>query len=178
MFVPGVVEGSPADKGGLEQGDVVIAFNGKQVETVAELRNLVAQTRPGQTATLKVIRNKKQMNVRVKIGDLEKLQQLARADKGNETLGVTVEKITPEIANKLGLKNTTGVVIARVASGSPADRSGLKAGDIVFRVGNQVVKDPEQFNKLVSELAESGKVMLLIRDVRTGRVGYIVVPVG
>ena len=178
VIVADVFEGSPADKGGLEQGDVVIAFNGKQVETVAELRNLVAQTRPGQTATLKVIRNKKQMNVRVKIGDLEKLQQLARADKGNETLGVTVEKITPEIANKLGLKNTTGVVIARVASGSPADRSGLKAGDIVFRVGNQVVKDPEQFNKLVSELAESGKVMLLIRDVRTGRVGYIVVPVG
>jgi len=178
VIVADVFKGSPADKGGLEQGDVVIAFNGKQVETVAELRNLVAQTRPGQTATLKVIRNKKQMNVRVKIGDLEKLQQLARADKGNETLGVTVEKITPEIANKLGLKNTTGVVIARVASGSPADRSGLKAGDIVFRVGNQVVKDPEQFNKLVSELAESGKVMLLIRDVRTGRVGYIVVPVG
>lgn len=177
VIVADVFEGSPADEGGLEEGDVVIAFNGKQVETVAELRNLVAQTRPGQTVTLKVIRHKKQMNVRVKIGDLEKLQQLARAGAGNETLGVTVEKITPEIANELGLKNTTGVVIARVASGSPADRSGLKAGDIVFRVGNQVVKDPEQFNKLVSELAESGKVMLLIRDVRTGRVGYIVVPV-
>jgi serine protease Do len=178
VIVADVFEGSPADEGGLAQGDVVIAFNGKQVETVAELRNLVAQTKPGQTVTLKVIRNKKQINARVKIGDLEKLQQLARAGAGNETLGVTVEKITPEIAKELGLKNTTGVVIARVASGSPADRSGLKAGDIVFRVGNQVVKNPEQFNKLVSELAQSGKVMLLIRDVRTGRVGYIVVPVG
>ena len=63
-------------------------------------------------------------------------------------------------------------------AGSPAGRSGLKAGDIVFRVGNQVVNNPEQFNKLVSELVETGRVMLLIRDARTGRVGYIVVPIG
>jgi serine protease Do len=178
VIVADVFEGSPADKGGLQQGDVVISFNGKPVETVAELRNLVAQTRPGQTVTLRIIRDKKQMNVRVSIGDLEKLQQQALGGEGNETLGLTVEKVTQEIAGELGLKNTSGVVITRVLSGSPADRSGLKAGDIVFRVGNQVVKDTEQFNKLVSELVDSGKVMLLIRDVRTGRVGYIVVPVG
>ena len=178
VIVADVFEGSPADKGGLEQGDVIISFNGKPVETVAELRNLVAQTRPGQTVTLRVIRNKKQTNIRIKIGDLEKLQQQALGGKGNETLGVTVEKVTQEIAGELGLKSTSGVVITRVLAGSPADRSGLKAGDIVFRVGNQVVKEPEQFNKLVSELVQSGKVMLLIRDVRTGRVGYIVVPVG
>ena len=178
VIVADVFEDSPADKGGLEQGDVIISFNGKPVETVAELRNLVAQTRPGQTVTLRVIRNKKQMNIRVKIGDLEKLQQQALGGEGNETLGVTVEKVTQEIARELGLKSTSGVVITRVLAGSPAGRSGLKAGDIVFRVGNQVVKEPEQFNRLVSELVESGKVMLLIRDARTGRVGYIVVPVG
>jgi len=178
VIVVDVFEGSPADKGDLQQGDVIITFNDKPVETVAELRNMVAQTRPGHTVTLGVIRNRREINVRVKIGDLEKLQQLALGGKGNETLGVSVEKVTQEVARELGLKNTSGVVITRVLAGSPADRSGLKTGDVVFRVGNQVVKDTEQFNKLVSELVESGKVMLLIRDVRTGRVGYIVVPVG
>jgi serine protease Do len=178
VMVADVFDGSPADDAGLKQGDVVIAFNGRRVETVAELRNLVAQTRPGQAVTLRVTRKKKEIDIKVKIGDLEKIQQLARAEQGNETLGVTVEKITSEIANELGLKSTAGVVISRVAPASPADRSGLKAGDIVFRVGNQVVKDPEQFNELVSRLTENGKVMLLIRDARTGRVGYIVVPIG
>jgi serine protease Do len=176
VIVADVFEGSPADEGGLEQGDIVLSIDNKSVETVAELRNLVAQTRPGQTVTVRVLRDRKEMVLKVKIGDLEKVQEITRAEGGNEILGLSVEKLTPEVAEQLGLKSAQGVVIIRVAPGGPAERVGINEGDIIFRVGNQVVKDPEQFNQLVSELAETGRVMLLLRDVQTGRVGYIVVP--
>jgi len=176
VIVADVFEGSPAEAGGLQQGDVIVSLDAERVETVAELRNLVAQTRPNQTVTIRIIRDKKEMDVRVKIGDLEKMQQIARAKGGNEILGVTVESLTPEMANQFGLKSTAGVVITQVAPGGPAARAGLNEGDIIFRVGNQVVRDPEQFNRLISELADSGRIMLLLRDVQTGRVGYIVVP--
>jgi serine protease Do len=178
VIVADVFDGSPADTGGLEQGDIILSFDGEEVESVSELRNLVAQSRPNQTVTLKVLRNKKELDVRVKIGDLENVQQMARAQGGNDVLGVTVERVTDELASRLGLKGTSGVVISQVAPGSPAARAGLSEGDIVFRVGNQVVKDPDNFNELVEELAGSGRIMLLLRDAQTGRVGYIVVPVG
>jgi serine protease Do len=178
VIVADVFEGSPADEGGLQQGDIILSINDKKVATVAELRNLIAQTRPGQTVAVGILRDKKEMALKVRIGDLEKVQQLARAEGGNEVLGLSVEKLTPEVAEQLGLKSAQGVVVTQVVPGGPADRVGINEGDIIFRVGNQVVKDPEQFNQLVSELAETGRVMLLLRDVQTGRVGYIVVPLG
>jgi serine protease Do len=176
VIVADVFEGSPADEGGIEQGDIILSVDGKKVETVAELRNLVAQTQPGQTVDVRILRDKKEMELRVKIGDLEKVQEIARAEGGNELLGLSVEKLTPDVAEQLGLKSSQGVVVTQVTPGGPADRVGISEGDIIFRVGNQVVKDPEQFNQLVSELAENGRVMLLLRDVQTGRVGYIVIP--
>jgi serine protease Do len=125
-----------------------------------------------------ILRDKREMEVMLRVGDLEKLEGLARAQSGNELLGMTVEKVTSDVARSLGLKNATGVIITEVTPNSPADSVGLEPGDIVFRVGNKVVEDPEKFNDLIASAVDDKEVMLLLRDGRSGRVGYIVVPLG
>jgi serine protease Do len=178
IIVVDVFADGPADKAGLEQGDIIIAFDGKKVENVSQLRNMVAQTRPGMQTKVTILRDKREMEVMLRVGDLEKLEGLARAQSGNELLGMTVEKVTSDVARSLGLKNATGVIITEVTPNSPADSVGLEPGDIVFRVGNKVVEDPEKFNDLIASAVDDKEVMLLLRDGRSGRVGYIVVPLG
>lgn len=177
VIVADVFEGGPAEKAGIQQGDIIVSYEGKKVENVPMLRNMVAQTAPGTNVKLVVLRDKKEIELTVKIGDLEKVEGMAMAPGGNELLGLSVEKVTPEIARSKGLKNATGVIITDVVPGSPAERAGLEVGDIILRVGNDVVNDIKDFNDKVVKAAKSGEVLLLIRDGRSGRVGYVVIPV-
>lgn len=176
-IVADVVPNSPAEKAGLKQGDVILKYNGKEVEDAAMLRNMVAQTHPGTTVTITVLRDNKKIDLKVKIGELEKSKKEAKALGMKAPLGLTVEKVTPQIAREIGLRRVTGVIVKDVIPGSPADKVGIEKGDIIFRVGNREVKSAKEFRELVSKAMKQGGVVLLVRDNRTGRVGYIMVPV-
>jgi len=91
-------------------------------------------------------------------------------------LGVTVEKVTRETAGKIGLSKPQGVIITDIAPGSPAEKVGLDRGDVIFRVNNTPVNDPKTFQSAISQAAKEGGAVLLVRDVRSGRIGYITVP--
>ena len=176
VIIADVVASGPAEQGGIEQGDIVIRYDGKRIETVAELRNSVAATDPGITVKITVLRDKKEREFSIRIGELEKAEEEARARSGSIILGLKVERVDTDTAKRLGLKKATGVIIIEVESGSAADRAGLQKGDIIFRVGNTPVDDPAQFNELIAQSSQEGRVMLLVRDAGSGRVGYLVVP--
>jgi serine protease Do len=176
VIIADIVPDGPADKGGVEQGDIIIRFSDEGIETVAQLRNSVAATNPGTTVTITVLRNNRELELSVRVGELEKAEQEARERSGSLILGLTVEKVSESLAKRLGLKRPTGVIITNVAQGSAAESAGLTRGDIIFRVGNTPVGDPADFNKLIAEAQADGKVMLLVRDASSGRVGYLVVP--
>lgn len=177
VIVADILNSGPAAIAGIEQGDIVITFNGEKVELVAELRQVVADTAPGTVVNVTILRDKKEMEFKVKIGELEKIEQIAKAPAGDGLLGLTVEKVTSDIARKIGLRKVMGVIITEVKPESTAAKVGLVEGDIIFRVGNRQVDSPKEFSSLVEEAASEGEVLLLVRDSRTGRVGYIVVPV-
>ncbi len=176
VIISDLVENGPAAKAGLEQGDIILTFDKKKVEDVSQLRNMVAQTPPGKQVEVTVLRDKKRLEFQLKVGDLEMISKRTAEQPGSKILGLTVVKVTPDIARKNGLRRAMGVVITGIEPGSAADRVGLAEGDIIFRVGNKTVNDPATFNRLVTEAAEEGEVMILVRDARSGRVGYIVVP--
>ncbi len=176
VIVANVLPEGPADKAGIEQGDIITGYDGHKIESVVELRNLVAETTPGNTVKVGVLRNKKEMELAIKIGDLEKEQKEAKAQVGNKKLGVTVEKVTRETASKIGLAKPQGVIITDILPGSPAEKVGLDKGDVIFRVNNTPVNDPQTFQSVISQAAKEGGAMLLVRDVRSGRIGYITVP--
>jgi serine protease Do len=175
VIVANILPGSPADKAGIEQGDIINQYNGKNIEDVVQLRNMVAETSPGTTVKVGVLRDKKQIDLTIKIGDLEKEQKVAKAQAGSKTLGVTVEKVTRDTASKIGLSKPQGVIITEIVPNSPAGKVGLQKGDVIFRVNNTPVNDPKTFRSVISEAAKEGGAMLLVRDVRSGRIGYITV---
>jgi serine protease Do len=176
VIIADIVPSGPADKGGIEQGDIIIRFDGERIETVARLRNRVAATDPGRTVKIGLIRNRKEIELSVRIGELEKEEQDTAEKSGSVILGLSVEKVDSETAARLGFRKATGVIITGVGRGSAAEGAGLAKGDIILRVGNTPVDDPVVFNHLVADAQKEGRVMLLVRDVNSGRVGYLVVP--
>lgn len=176
VIITNILPDSPASKAGFEQGDIIILYDGNKTESSEQLRNFVAATRPGRLVKVKVLRDNDEVEISVKLGDLENTEKQVRAKKRNDLLGLTVEKVTPEIARNLGLRRAVGVIVTDIHQGSTAARVGINNGDIIFRVGNREVNDTEEFSSLISEAVKEGSVMLLLRDGKNGRVGYIIVP--
>lgn len=176
VIIADVLPDGPASNAGIEQGDIVIAFKGVNVENVTQLRNIVADTAPGTSVKMTILRNKNELEITVKIGELEKERELSKEESESDLLGLSVEKVTADIARRIGLRRAAGVIITSILPGGAADKVGLSEGDIIFRVGNTPVNNPQEFDSLVKETAKEGEVLFLVRDGKTGRVGYIVVP--
>jgi len=175
VIIADVLPDGPAGDSGIEQGDIVIEYNGEKIENVAQLRNKVAATAPRTQVKIKILRDKKELELTVRVGELGMAEEHARVGGERDLLGLSVEKVTPEIARNIGLRKATGVIITRVEPGNAAANAGLAEGDIIFRVGNAAVDDPREFYSLVKDAAKEGEVLFLVREGRTGRVGYLVV---
>jgi serine protease Do len=161
-LVAQVVSGSPAEKAGIEQGDVVVEFDGKEVTDSKDLPRIVASTPIGKAVTIKLLRNGKALDRQVKVGEMEEKVEVAKAPS-HKSLGITVQNLTPEIAKGLGLKKDTGVVVTRVEPGSPAADAGIQAGDVVQEVNRKAVKNVEDFVQKVDKAKGQDNVLLLIQ---------------
>jgi serine protease Do len=162
-LVSQVVPASPAEKAGLEKGDVIVEYDGKEVADSKELPRLVASTSVGKTVTVKILRDGKAMERQVKVGEMEeKKPEVAKAPTGKK-LGIAVQNLTPEIARGLGLKMETGVVITQVEPGSPASEAGLQTGDVIREVDRKPVKDVDDFVRKVEEARGQDTVLLFIQ---------------
>jgi serine protease Do len=138
----------------------------------------VAGSRPGALVEISVIRKGQETALSATVGDLETASaRLARVLEANQ-LGLTVQTVTEELATRIGLRRTTGVVVISVAEGSAASRALLDPGDVILMIGDSDVLDAASFAALLGQAIRKGKVVLLIRDVRTGRVGFLQVPIG
>jgi serine protease Do len=161
-LVSQVYKDSPAEKAGIEQGDIIVQYDGKVVADSKDLPRMVASTPVGKSVTVKLLRNGKPVERDVKVGEMEEKQEMAKAP-AQKSLGITVQNITPEIARGLGLKKDTGVVITRVEPGSPASEAGLESGDVVLEVNRAPVKDAGDFVKKVEKARDQNNVLLFIQ---------------
>jgi serine protease Do len=161
-LVAQVISGSPAEKAGIEQGDVIVEFDGKEVTDSKDLPRIVASTPIGKAVTIKLLRNGKALDRQVKVGEMEEKVEAAKAPS-HKSLGITVQNLTPEIARGLGLKKDTGVVVARVEPGSPAADAGIQTGDMVQEVNRKPVKNVEDFVQKVEKVKGQDNVLLLIQ---------------
>jgi serine protease Do len=157
-----VVSGSPAEKAGIEQGDVILEFDGKEVADSKDLPRIVASTPVGKGVTVKLSRNGKLVDRQVKVGELEEKTEIAKTPT-HRSLGITVQNLTPEIAKGLGLKKETGVVVTQVEPGSPASDAGIQTGDVIGEVNRKPVKNAEDFIQKVEKAKDQDNVLLLIQ---------------
>jgi S1-C subfamily serine protease len=165
-----VTAGDPADKAGLKTGDVIVEFDGRSVRSDRDLVSIVGNTAVGKKVSVRALRDGKSLSFDIKIAKRseekdeaagEEEQEPAEKESGKARLGVRVQDVTKEIAEKLGLDEARGALVSDVSDGGPADRAGIDRGDVVLEVNRQPVEDAAAFAKLVRG-AEPGKTLLLL----------------
>ncbi len=162
-LVAQVVSGSPAEKAGIEQGDVILEFDGKAVSDSKDLPRIVASTPVGKMVTVKLSREGKGLDRSLKVGEMDEKVEGAEAPSSHKSLGITVQDLTPEIAQGLGLKKATGVVVTRVEPGSPAAEAGLRTGDVIREVNRKPVKRTDDFVQKLEKARGQDTVLLFIQ---------------
>jgi len=163
----------PAAAAGMQAGDVVVEFDGKPVVSPQDLQMAVDQAPIGQRQTVGLIRDGKRMTLEVTTGEQPADYGLAggesiRPGRGNTVqygkLGIEVGKLTPEIAEKLGVKSAEGVVITDVREGSPAETARLTAGTVIVEVDRKLVKSLEDFRAAMEKQSLKKGILLLVRS--------------
>ena len=172
-LVSGVMKGSPAEKAGIKQGDVILQFNGKTVEDTGHLRNMVSQTPIGTTVKVRVLRDKKEIEAEVVIAELPKKigDGPSRPDDSSEEgeesgalTGLVVRELTPDIARRLGVDpQEKGVVAVKVDADSRLYEAGIRPGDIFLQINQKNISTMEDYKQAVARLKAKDRVLLLIR---------------
>ncbi len=162
-LIAGVEKDSPADKGGLKRGDFVIALNGKPVEDVTTLRNMIAGTEPGKSVTLTVIRDQKQQTLTITLGELKERKMPAKkVDYDNALKGLTVQELSASLRDQAGLpEDLKGVMITGMAPDSPAQGI-LQPRDVIMQVDQAEIKSLADYEKVASKIKKHDTVLLLI----------------
>jgi serine protease Do len=166
----GDVQPEGPSKGVLKEGDIIVSFDGQKIKNVNQLRNLVASAGPGKTVQLGVIREGRQIEVPLKLGELPSSQsgetpaKDEALDETSETLGMAVENLTADLARRLNSKRTVGVVITRVAPGSLAQSAGLQPKDIIVSVNGTAVTSVAEFRKLTTVESLAKGVRLVVES--------------
>jgi serine protease Do len=167
-LVRGVEQGSPAEKAGLEPGDIILKFDGKTLEKSADLPRLVGNTKPGTRSTLQVWRRGSQRDMAITVGEFEAEKPEKKADAPAEKpqmssaaklLGLTVSELTDAQKKELKLRN--GVRVDAVAE--PATRAGIQEGDVIVALANIEIPNLQAFEALVSKIDRTKAVSVLIR---------------
>lgn len=169
-----VEKDSPADKAGILQGDIIIRFMDKEISEMPVLPSLVSQTAVGEKAKVTVFRKGKEKTLTVTIGKLKENGELSNeAVEETASLGMTVQELTPELAESLQIGKATGVLITNVEGGSPAAMAGLRRGDLVTEINQESVLDMETFGKLLAQAKNDKRILLLVQRGSNSR--YVVI---
>jgi len=164
-LVADVTEGGPAAQAGVKRGDIIVELNGNKIEEMSDLPKLVAGYTPGTNTKLKVIRDGKEKALNIKLGELPEqgtqLSSRASDEDTEQSLGIIVQDITPQIQDRLGLESPSGVVITNVNPNSPASESGLSRGDVILEVNKKQITNLDDYRKQI-DAAEKGKSILFL----------------
>jgi serine protease Do len=173
VTISSVVAGSPADQAGLKVGDTITSIEGKKVSKGAELVGDIAARKPGSKVQVGFVRNGKDQNATVTIADRAKLfaARLGEDQESDDSstpkqskFGVTVRKITPEMAERLDIPSGKGVIVQDVKPGSFAEDINLGRGDIILEINKQPVNSDDEFGRIESSLKSGQDVVFLVRQ--------------
>ena len=173
-LVANVIEDGPADKAGIETGDVIVEFDGMMIKSVDHLRNNVSVSKPNNFYNLGVIRDGRKKAFKVtleKMPNDDKLALNVQTENSNE-LGIEVSNLNRLNRQEFGINSQdAGIVVTRVLSESPSDEAGIQAGDLITRVGSRRCRTIKEFDALVKNTKRRGMLMLHIK--RDGNAQYV-----
>lgn len=167
-LVAQVNKDSAADKANVKPGDIIVRYDGHEVQDTAHLRNMVATTKPGAEVKVGIMRSGKEETVTVTIGK-QTPEALAAAGSPEESggalgkFGLSVQTLTPELAKQFGYENEKGVVITDVPEGSPASVADLQEGDLIVEANRQKVTSVDELQQAVAKAKNDDTLLLLIK---------------
>ncbi len=164
IIVTEVVEDSPASEAGIQLEDVILQFNGRNIQSPSDFRRRVAEMMPGTEITLRVNRDGREQDVKVVLGEFPS-DEIADADQETirDVIGFSVTELTADLAQRLRLRsNIQGVVVEEVEQNSSAARNGLRQGDVIVSLNRRPVTSVSEFNEGISAIDPADVVLLQI----------------
>jgi len=176
-LIPQVEAGSAADKAGIQAGDVIVRIDEYEIKQAHDLPIRVANHKPGDQVKVEIIRDGKPMTIPVVVEAMpeDQVAQGGRKQGGKQKAahGLSLKKLTPEVAESLRIRAKQGVVVQQIMRGSPAFRAGIEPGDVIVKVNGRVVTTPESFDKYAKVLTD-GVALRVLFD-RHGDQGFTVI---
>ena len=163
-LVSDVVEESPAEKAGLEQGDVIVEFNDVLIYDSSHLKNIVSSTPPGTLSKVIIFRDEKKKSVNVTLEEIKKSDDktIASMPLNDRDFGLEVKDVNKTLAEKYGVPMEQGVVVINVIPNSEAFDAGIQEGDLITRVGTEKIKSKREFKSQLKKAKKQGSVLLLV----------------
>ena len=183
-IVHSVLPGSPAEKAGLEPGDVILNLNGQKIDSPTALQGVVEQLTIGKGYPMEILRDGKRQKLNVTIEQLPKDLTVAHSgepvdephDSKYDKFGLELHALTKDLAKQFGLKATSGLVVSGVQEGSVAEQSGIKAGDMIEKAGGRAMISVEDFEMAKTEFTGADGLVLNVRSAN-GRRYFVVLKV-
>ena len=168
VLVEQVLADTPAEEAGLQTYDVILAVDDVPTDRPAALKSYIAHQPPGTEVALTVLREGRERTLKARLAPLDP-KALARAPEPREEkrLGMAVQELTGELADRLGFEEDEGVVISQVQPGSPAARAGLRRGDLIIEIDRESVGSVREYEEAMEEA--EGRALLLVRRIVRGR---------
>lgn len=187
-LVGDVFKDGPADKAGIQSGDIVLSFDGKDIDTMRDLPRVVADTPVGKEVDVVLFRKGEKQTVQVEVGRLEEGEKAIKAsketsdedkdaDSAKPMLGMMLEELGDELRDAEGVSpEVKGVFILKVEEGSSAEDKGIEAGNVIIEVNQEAVTTPEDVAERVADLKKSGRknALLMIAN-KEGDIRFVVV---
>jgi serine protease Do len=186
-LIAAVTANSPAAEAGLKQGDVVLSFNGAEINQLRDLPRAVSATKPGSSATMTVWRNGQKTELQAKVGEAPENPRVATAggsrgqsdEDSAQAAGLHFAPLTPDLRRELRLgRDVNGVVVTSVDDGSAADALGLSRGDVVLSINQQPVASPQDAAQKLKSAASSPRKSALLLLNRHGVTQYVGLDLG
>jgi serine protease Do len=190
--VAGIIKDGPVDDGSVQPGDVIIRFDGKDVDEMRDLPRVVAESPVGKAVEVVIVRKGEEQTINVTLGRLEDGERLAAATEGQETpdggaeepapstvtvLGMTVAALDDEARTRFEITaDVSGVVVSEVEEGSAAADRGIAAGEVITEIAQESVSTPQEVVDRIAALKKQGrKNALLMLASKTGELRFVTV---
>ena len=186
-LVASVIKDGPAEKAKIQPGDVIISFDGKEINEMRRLPKIVADTEVGKKVDIEIWRDKKRVPLKIAIGELDEGDpQVAAKTKGGEekdtsgkaidALGLTLAQVTPKTKERYSLdQDAKGVVVTAVKDGGPSAEKGIRPGDVIVEVSQEEVSSPAQVASKIEEAKKVGRKSVLLLVEGQGGLRFVAV---
>jgi len=176
VLVSEVMKDSPAEAGGVKSGDIITQFGGAVIKDVTDLQKKVAAVEPGRPTPMVVIRDKASTPLTIAVGEQPGEEKVVAAAPQEQMLGLKVEPLSPESAQRFKLTAKSGLLVTDVASGSSGDAAGIRPGDVILEVNRQPVGNVDSFKRVIAG-AKPGDPVPVYLQRGGGRNEYVVLTV-